>query len=359
MKNVIVFRAWVVVFAACSLWTCSKPSEDELASRIHDEAIVIDAHAHQRMNDAGQLNLGEKTGVIEVDFVTMKEGGLDAIFFSVPLMPGESGHIPEPEELLKDIALIHAGVERYKELAELAITPADIRRIHESGKRSVLIGMETQDPFGGDIHVLRQYYDAGLRMITLPHQSISTPADPNSDPDGGLLLNDFGRQIIKDMNRLGMIIDITHTPDSLQLDIIRTSAQPVIASHSCVRALNNVPREIPDSIIQALAEKGGAICVTFFPGHISQKHPDQPVLLEDLVDHIDHIVELVGIDHVGFGSDFLGSEIHTTGLESAADLPSITYQLLKRGYSREDIHKILGGNLLRIFETVQQHRQTE
>jgi membrane dipeptidase len=190
-------------------------------------------------------------------------------------------------------------------------------------------------------------------MVTLSPEALAAPIPGQGDQnDSGL--DGFGERVVEEMNRLGVIIDITHTPDSLQLDIIGTSITPVVASHSCTRALNDVPRQMPDSIIRALAERGGVICVTFYPGHISGGYPDQAVTVEDLVDHIDHIVQIAGVDHVGFGSDFLGSENHTVGLESAAGLPAITYSLLQRGYSKEEIEKILGGNLLRVHGAVQE-----
>ena len=340
------------------MMSCSAEREVFLkrrANRLHEQAIVIDAHAHPKSNEAPYLILGEQTGAIEVDFITMKSGGLDGVFFSVPLLRGQAGLSPGPAQIIADIDTIRDEVEKYGTLAEMAYSPDDIRRIQGSGKRAILLSMETRDPFAGDLNLLKQYYDAGIRMITLPRHPITVP-----DPDGGdgldQPMNDFGKHVIEEMNRLGMIIDITHTPDNLQLEIIGTSAHPVVASHSCARALNDIPREIPDSIIEALAEKGGVICVTFYPGHISSGWPDQSVTVTSLVNHIDHIVKIAGIDHVGFGSDFLGSDNHTTGLESSAGLPAITRELLKRGYSRKDIEKVLGGNLLRVFEIIQNSR---
>ena len=346
---------WVAVCITVAALSCSQTTEKALrrrAGRIHEEAIVIDAHVHPKSNEATHLHLGEKTGEIEVDFITMEEGGLDAVFFSVPLLRGSSGQSPEPAQILEDIESLKNEVGRYGTLAETATSPEEILRIHGSGKRVVLVGMETRDPFGGDLGTLKQYYEAGVRMITLTRHRITATTDSEADDNRKSGLNEFGKRVIEEMNDLGMIIDITHTPDSLQMDIIRTSVNPVIASHSCCRALNDIPREIPDTIIEALAERGGIICVTFYPGHISKGWPDQPVSVDNLVDHIDHIVKVAGIDHVGFGSDFLGSENHTAGLESAAGLPAITYQLIKRGYIGEDIKKILGGNLIRVFKMV-------
>lgn len=350
----MIFRAGSALVIILPFLSCSGSSNVtpvERATRIHEQAVVVDAHAHPKPGAAESLSLGEKRGAFELDFITMKEGGLDAVFFSVPLLRSQSGLQPGVVQILEDIESILDEVERFEDLAEVARSPEDIWRIEAQGKRAVLLGLETGDPFGGDVATLGQYFDAGVRMVTLPRQPLSMPPTGQGDPRASPL-NAFGIRVIEEMNRLGMIIDITHTPDRMQMDIIRASRKPVVASHSCTRALNDVPRQIPDSIIRALAEKGGVIAVTFFPGHISSGFPDRSVTLEDLVDHIDHIVQVAGVDHVGFGSDFLGSEHHTVGLESAAGLPAMTHSLLDRGYSRREIEKILGGNLLRVLGTV-------
>lgn len=354
-------RVGCVLLTTLQVLSCTGSSNSSLRSgtnRIHEGAVVIDAHAHPKSNEAEALILGERTGAIEVDFITMEEGGLDAVFFSAPLLRGRSGSPETPEQVLEDIGSIVEEVRRHGDLAEVARSPGDILRIHRLGKRAVLLGMETPDPFGGDLGTLRRYFDAGVRMITLSPEGLMA-RDPGRGDPADLPSNDFMTRVVEEMNRLGMIIDITHAPDGLQMEIIRTSAGPVIASHSNARALNDVPRQVPDSIIQALAAKGGVICVTFFPGHISADFPDQPVTIEDLVDHIDHIVRVAGVDHVGLGSDFAGGETHTVGLESAAGLPGITSVLLERGYSSGEIEKILGGNLLRVFETVQEAERNE
>lgn len=356
MHSEAIVRAGFVPMATALLLGCSGPSDSTLQERaaaIHEQAIVIDAHAHAKPHEAETLDLGEKTGAIEVDFITMKEGGLDAIFFSVPLLGGAAEGPPDEDRLLDDVGSIVEEVERYLNLAEIALSPGDIERIHAVGKRAVLLGMETQDPFGGDPGAPERFFEAGVRMITLTPEILTTPETGQNDRDDSSL-SSFGRHVIEEMNRFGMISDISHLPDGLQMEVIRISEKPVVASHSNTRALNNIPRQIPDSIIRTLSDNGGVICVTFFPGHVSSGFPDQPVTIEDLVDHIDHVVQVAGADHVGFGSDFLGGDNHTIGLESAAGLPAITYALLERGYPRAEIEKILGGNLLRVFEAVQE-----
>ena len=354
-KDMILRAAFLQVTAVLILFCSCAPdtSLEEQAKSIHETAIVIDADAHPKPGAAETLNLGEKTEGFEIDFVTMKEGGLDAVFFSVPLLRSRSEGRPDPAEILEEIGSLVHEVERNGDLAEIALSSSEIRRIHALGKRAVLLGMETQDPFGGDIGTLAQYHTAGIRMITLTPEFLTAP-DSAQEVQSDSSLSDFDKWIIEEMNRLGMIIDVSHTSDGQQMEIIRTSDKPVVASHSCARALNDIPREISDLNIQALVEKGGVVCVTFFPGHISSDFPDRTVTIGDLVDHIDHLVRIAGVDHVGFGSDFLGGDAHTLGLESAAGLPDLTSALLERDYSPTEIEKILGGNLLRLIEEVQE-----
>ncbi len=354
MRSSVSLRKPSMLLAFVSVLSCS--GEADVTSRhrsyrIHDRAVVIDAHAHPKPGAADALILGKRTEGFEVDFLTMREGGLDAVFFSVPMMMSEPTGLPEAAQILADVVLIENEIAQYPHLAEIARSPEDISRLHDQSKRAVLLGIEAVDPIGGDLANLERFYDAGIRMVTLSPESLAIPDSAGGDRDD-TVLTEFGRRVVAEMNRLGMIIDITHTPDQMQMDIIRSSVKPVVASHSCVRALNDIPRQVPDSILRALAETGGVIGVTFYPGHISSEYPDETVTIEDLVDHIDHIVRVAGVDHVGFGSDFIGAEMHTVGLESAAGLPSITYALMERGYSRAEIEKILGRNLLRVFEAV-------
>jgi membrane dipeptidase len=344
--------AGAILLALVSLPSCSRPSEHTTparASRIHEQAVVIDAHAHPKLNEADSLSLGEKQWMIETELSTLDEGGLDAVFFNSPLLgPSQEGQ-PQSVEVLADIRYITGEIERFGHLAEIARSARDIQRINALERRAILLGIETPDPFGKDLGSLAAYYSAGVRMITFP-----LPPEAMGEPTQGVVevppLTPFGTRVVEEMNRLGMIIDVSHTPDRWKMDIISSSVDPVVASHINARALNNDPRQMPDSIIRAMVQKGGVICVTFYPGHISSDFPDQVVTVERLVDHIDHIVEVAGIDHVGFGSDFLGSETHTVGLESAQELPNLTRSLLERGYSLEEIEKIMGGNLLRLLE---------
>ena len=399
-KSYIILSTLILFLPYLSIQAQERDEElRKKAEQIHFDAIVIDSHAHPMttqglLADAGPdtLDLGRKTKYSVIDFVTMKEGGLDAVFYSIPLLNDSNAGNPS-KRILDDLVLFHNHIDHYSQLAEIALTPADIRRIHKSGKRAILFGIESGGCLEGHPVLLETYHKMGVRMITLAHTKTDPIADTDDEDAGESALSPFGRDVVREMNRLGMLVDITHCPDNLQLSIIEESQAPVIASHSCVRALNDVPREMPDGIIRKLAEKGGAIMIAFGSSHLSYEYAEKNneaygkfytekrkleeeykdnaaelakqvegltdrifekgVSIDLLIDHIDHAVKVVGIDHVGLGSDTIAGVGSPVGLETAAGYPLITYQLLKRGYKTEDIKKILGENMLRIFSQVQ------
>jgi membrane dipeptidase len=402
-RSLFLLSALVFLFIVLSLPAQEKDEELwKKARKIHFDAIVIDAHAHPMTSQGmtpdavpDNLDLGKKTEYSCVDFISMKEGGLDAAFFSIPLLNNLNRGNPT-KRILDDIVLMRSHIDRYSGLAEIALTPYDIGRIHKSGKRAVLFGIETRDFLKGHTVMLEAYYKMGVRLITVAHTKIDPIADTDSEDAGESGLSGYGRDVVREMNRLGMLIDISHAPDNLQLSIIEESKTPVIASHSCVRALNDSLREMPDGILKKLAKKGGAIMITFNSAHLSAEYAERQseafgkfnaerrnieekfkddteelarqfkilrdriftegVGIEFLIDHIDHAVKAAGIDHVGLGSDFISGVGNAIGLEKASGYPLITYHLLKRGYEAEDIKKILGGNLLRVFNDVHRSR---
>jgi membrane dipeptidase len=360
------------------------------ARRIHDESLVVDAHAHAQMfgaPDPHALDLGHPTENSQIDFVTMKQGGLDAVFMAMPLR-GEADRDNPVKGILDSIERIRQQVSQYSDLAEIALSPSDVQRIHKSGKRAVLLSTEFPGHLEGNIENVELYFRQGVRSFTVVSDQLLR-SDTGEHADG---LSAFGRDVIKEMNRLGMVIDISHAEDPQQLAVVRESRAPVIASHSCVRALYGKPRNIPDEILKAIAQQGGVVAITFSSYHLSKVFDEQTrkaevdyeaakarlekqlggneveleaklnelrsrlfpkrASIELLIDHIDHAVKIAGINHVGIGSDYGGNNI-PIGLETAEDLPKITYHLLKRGYRDEDIKKILGGNLLRVLEEVQ------
>jgi membrane dipeptidase len=368
-------------------------------AEIHRRAIVIDLHADttQRMLDEG-VDLAKRLPDGHVDSIRAKEGGLDAQFFSIWVEPqlygaGGPGAIKRADD---QIAAVRELAERHPEMWEVAVSADDVRRIAAAGKMAALFGLEGGYAIDERLENVERYYKLGVRYMS-PAWTVSTSWAGSSGDEIGKTrgLNDFGKQVIREMNRLGMMVDVSHLSDKTFWDIMATSTKPVIATHSACRAIANEPRNLDDEMIRALAKTGGIVCVIFYPqflepgfggkkdqvdheiaGLVKQASEDEPgdaahkklardrvrreefakrlppVSVARVVDHIDHIVRLVGIDHVGIGSDFDGIQATVSDLASVRDLPNLTRELLRRGYSENDIDKILGGNVLRMMEEV-------
>src|SRR5712692_2825523 len=383
--------------------TMNNTSENTTAANdplaIHRRAIIVDMHADttQRLVDE-KVDLEQHLSDGHLDAVRAKVGGLDAQFFSIWVEPELFGAGGERAMKRADVQIqaIQALAEKHPETWEVAMTAADIRRIASSGKIAALMGMEGGYAIDEKIENVGRYYQMGVRYMS-GAWSVSTSWAGSSGDEAGKTrgLNDFGKQVIREMNRLGMMVDVSHLSDKAFRDIVNTSTKPVIATHSGCRAITNVPRNLTDEMIVALAKTGGVVNVIFYPEHIEpgyaekkkkvdaeiasmvQRASDEekgdvahkklardrvrreeflkrlpPVSVARIVDHIDHIVKLVGIDHVGIGSDFDGIQAVPADLKSVADLPNLTAELLRRGYSESDIDKILGGNMLRVMEQV-------
>ena len=377
--------------------TASPPAADPLS--IHRRAITVDMHADtvQRVIDEN-VDINQRLSDGHLDAVRAKEGGLDAQFFSIWVEPQlfGSGGASAVKRADIQIEAIHNLAIKHPETWELATTAEDVRRASTDGKIAALMGLEGGYAIDERLENVKRYYDMGVRYMS-PAWSVSTSwAGSSGDAVGeGRGLNDFGKQVVREMNRLGMMVDVSHVSDKTFWDIVNTSTKPVIATHSACRAIANVPRNLTDDMIVALAKTGGVVNVIFYPEHIepgwSQKKKKvdaeiaslvqqasdaeqgnaaqkklardrvrsqeylkrlPPVSVSRIVDHIDHIVKLAGIDHVGIGSDFDGVQAVPTDMKSVADLPNLTKELLKRGYSESDIDKILGGNMLRVMEEV-------
>lgn len=406
-----VLVSFFLLFANCRMQQISKTkargSDQEASSSssgdslaIHRRAIAIDMHADttQRLVDEG-LDLSQRLADGHLDAVRMKEGGLDAQFFSIWVEPGIYGATGEGATKRADvqIAAVRALAEKHPDTWEIATSANDIRRIVESGKLAALMGLEGGYAIDEKLENVERYYKMGIRYMS-GAWSVSTSWAGSSGDEAGRTrgLTDFGKQVIREMNRLGMMIDVSHLSDKAFWDVINTSTKPVIASHSNVRAIANVSRNLDDEMIRALAQKGGVVCVLFYPEFLEpgwsekkkfvdaeiaplvKKASDSeagsaalkkmardrvrveeyarrlpPVGVTRIVDHIDYIVKLVGIDHVGVGSDFDGIQAVPRDLSSVADLPNLTTELLRRGYSEADIDKILGGNILRVMAEIE------
>ncbi len=378
------------------------PSKSSISDplEIHRRAISIDMHADttQRMYVEG-LDINNRLPDGHLDAVRMREGGLDAQFFSIWVNPEiYGGGGPVAVKSADDqIRSVQELVKKHPDTWELAATAADIRRIVSGGKLAALMGLEGGYALDERLENVEKYYKLGVRYMSVTWSVSTNWAGSSGDSVGQSRgLNDFGRQVVREMNRLGMMVDVSHVSDRTFWDIVSTSSKPIIATHSNCRAIANVPRNLTDEMIQAVAKSGGVVCVVFFPEFLepgwSQKRQQvdaqiapllrrasdaeagdaahkkvardrvrieeyarrlPPVTVSRIADHIDHIVKLVGIDHVGIGSDFDGVQAVPSDLSSVAQLPNLTVELLRRGYSEEDIDKILGGNILRVMEEVE------
>lgn len=364
--------------------------------KIHQRVLTLDTHADAPIMmkkegfDVGQTHDTKRDGS-QIDFPRMKQGGMDAMFFAVYTSQGPrtpEGHADAKRDALNQFDLIHQALKKYPNLAELATSPADAYRIQKAGKRAVFIGMENGYPVGDDLSMLQNYYDLGARYITLTHFANNLIGDSSTDPDGPMYggLSEFGKKVVAEMNRLGILIDVSHVADSTFYDALALSKAPMIASHSNCRAICDFPRNMTDEMIKALAAKGGVVQVNFVSDYlkkpsdehraaktkirmsrvgkvatpdmeariqamsdsVSKVYASERASLSDIVDHIDHIVKLVGIDHVGIGSDFDGGG-GVNGLEDVSQIENLTAELVRRNYSEADIAKIWGGNLLRVL----------
>ena len=364
---------------------------------IHRRAIAIDMHADtaQRLVDE-HVDLEKLLPDGHFDAVRAREGGLDAQFFSIWVEPelfGGGG--PRAVKRADDqIAAVRALAEKHPETWGLATSAADVRRVVGDGKIAALLGLEGGYAIDERLENVERYYKLGVRYMS-PAWTVSTSWAGSSGDEVGRTrgLNEFGKSVVREMNRLGMMVDVSHVSDKTFWDIVNTSTKPVIATHSACRAIADVPRNLTDDMIRALAKSGGVVNVIFYPEHLEpgwsekKKQVDvqiasmvqqasnaekgdaahkklardrvrqeeyarrlPPVTVARIVDHIEHIVKLVGVDHVGIGSDFDGVQATPKDLATVADLPNLTRELLRRGHSEADIDKILGGNMLRVME---------
>jgi membrane dipeptidase len=366
------------------------------ARDIHFRSLVIDTHTDttQRLI-FDHFDLGQRHQDGSVDIPRMREGGIGAIFFAVWIKGTITGK-PAVERALAQIEAIRREVARHPKHLALARSAGDIRSAREMGKIAVLTAIEGAHMMNGDLGVLREFAARGVSYMTLTHVKNTDWADASTDKPAHNGLSDFGRRVVKEMNRLGIIVDVSHASDKAVRDVLEVSDAPVLASHSSCHALCATPRNLNDGLIRALVAKGGVVQINFHMGFLSQAFRDAEkarpelqaqidaealrrcgeneacqLLEEDrlvrelvaqgtlprvewteIVDHVDHAVKIGGIDHVGLGSDFDGAEM-PYGLTDASRFPRITQGLIDRGYSESEIQKILGGNVLRLMQDVE------
>jgi membrane dipeptidase len=374
-------------------------SADDLAARarkVHFSSIVVDTHADttQRFID-GDFDLGPRDAKGSVDIPRMKQGGLDAIFLSVWIPSKITGPVAV-KHAFDQINAIREQVREHGQDLVLATTAAQVREAHNQGKIAILMGVEGGHMINSDLRVLRKFADLGVRYMTLTHSGNCEWADSSTAKPAHNGLSNFGKDVVREMNHLGVIVDVSHVSDKTFRDVLSVSKAPVIASHSNCRSLCDHPRNLDDAMIRELAAKGGVIQINYHVGFLSQEfrdaekaHPEinKLIALEvqkrcghkegcqliegdritrdyveqgklprvdwtKIIDHIDHAVKVAGIDHVGLGSDFDGANM-PFGMEDAAQLPKITEGLLRKGYSEGDVKKILGENTLRLMADVE------
>jgi membrane dipeptidase len=367
------------------------------ASSVHSRAIVIDTHADttQRLVFDPRFNIGERHSDGNIDIPRMKDGGMDGLFFSIWVPSEVTGPIAV-KRAFDQIDAVREAARTHPNDLVLASTAADVRRAAADNKIAALMGVEGGHMIDDDIRQLRNFYALGVRYMTLTHFKNNNWADSSTDKPAHNGLTPFGKDVVREMNRLGMMVDISHVADKTFYDALAITTAPVIASHSSCRALTNHPRNMTDEMLQALAKNGGVVMINYHAAFIDEafrvasekKNGDVVTSMsamskkcggneacttmeseridheamekgllpkvgwERIIDHIDHAVKIAGADHVGLGSDFDGATM-PLGLEDVSKLPKITEALLKKGYSEQDVEKILGGNILRVMEAVE------
>ncbi len=401
MRPFAVFKVFPVLFSLTLLFSCTSSEErlEQKAAAIHAEVLTLDSHVDTPLMlmregfDIGRRNDPRDRGG-KLDFPRMEEGGLDAVFFAVFLGQGaltEEAYDQNHERALHIFDLIHRAIEDNKDVAGLALTPDDAYRLRAEGRHAVYIGNENGYPLGKDLGRLQQYYDLGSRYMGLSHSRHNQICDSSTDSEPPLHngLSDFGVEVVKELNRLGMMVDVSHISDQAFYDVLEVSKAPVIASHSNARAVCDHPRNLDDDMVIALAENGGVLQLCILSAYVKElepnperqeafaalrekwnnfqdltdeemekaraewwetnsKYPAPLATVADFVDHVDHVVELVGIDYVGIGTDFDGGG-DLKDCYDVSELGNITLELVRRGYSQEDIEKIWSGNFMRVF----------
>ena len=382
----------------------SDPPRDEKlwkkALEIQRKSIVVDTHNDvlSFMTDENYDIGVSSVGKYHTDIARMREGGLTAEFFSVYIDRSYAKDGGSARRALDMIDYVYRAVEKYPNDFMMSYSTADIRRAKKQKKIAALMGIEGGHAIEDSLMALRDFYRLGVRYMTLTHNNTNNWADSCCDTAKHNGLSDFGKDVVREMNRLGMLVDVSHVSDKTMSDVLDVSTAPVIASHSSARALGDRPRNIPDDLLRRFTANGGVVMVNFYPGFIDakviaasrarderlkpqtdalkQQYKDDPRKLEEetnklhaanplpkaplsvLIDHFDHIAKVAGVDHVGIGSDFDGVPSLPVGIEDISKLPVITYELLKRGYSERDIRKILGENFLRAFAQAERVSQT-
>ena len=410
-SNYLVVFLLILLISSCKQKTAPEDSnvetEEELVQRaldIHKRVLTLDTHADTPLRmiepgfDMAERHDPKETGS-KVDYPRMKEGDLDAIFFAAFVaqdIRDDDGNTRAKALCLQMIDSVIASTERNSDVVGLALNPDDAYALEKEGKRAIYIGIENGYPIGKDLSNVEEYFNKGVRYITLVHSSNNDLADSATDENGTEHggISEFGSKVVGEMNRLGIMVDVSHGNDSVFYDAIKLSKAPIIASHSNARAVTNHQRNMTDEMLTLMAENGGVVQLTMLADYLreappnaardsamaamranitkpisemtdeergelrksfnnlNEKYPNPPATVKHVADHIDHIVKIAGIDHVGIGCDFNGGG-GIEGVFDASEVMNITIELVRRGYTEEQIEKIWGGNLIRVFKEVQ------
>jgi len=403
MKIKIVSFLVLFVFAVSTFaQTMPKDADPKTwaqALKIHKKAVIVDGHNDiptpmvDEDFDLGTNSLGKfhKDGdPFHTDLNRFKQSGITAEFFSIYVSGSYATSGGSARRALDLIDATYREVEKYPNQLMFCMTASDIKRAKRQNKLCVLMGLEGGHAIEDSLYALRDFYRLGVRYMTLTHNNTNNWADACCTPGKHGGLSDFGKEVVKEMNRLGMLVDVSHVSDDTIKDALDISSAPIIASHSSARFFSNHPRTIPDDLIKRIARNGGVVMINFYPAFLDQRYRDEDRAREDrlkpqidalkeqfkndnaaytealrrlyaensifvpdytrIVDHIDHVRDVAGIDHVGIGSDYDGIPLLPKGMSGAEDLPLVTYEMLRRGYSEKDILRVLGGNFMRVFE---------
>jgi membrane dipeptidase len=382
------------------LWAQNSSKLAVKAVRIHQSAFTVDSHTDAPLNFLNkQYDISKDNSKAQshtcVDFSRMRLGGLDAAFFAVFIGQGprtDQGNAKAKAKAETIFDSIYASVKRNSNISGIATSQAEAMKLVKQKKSVVFIGIENGYPIGNDLSNVKHFYDRGARYITLCHTKNNDICTSSTDTANSVGLSDFGIRVVQEMNRLGMMIDVSHVSDQSFYDMLKLSKAPVILSHSCARELCDNPRNLTDDMLRALAANKGVVQMCILSDYvkrplpyperdsarqavrrkynnfqdlkdeqwdaanadwnaIDEKFPQQLATVSDVVDHIDHMVKVAGINHVGIGTDFDGGG-GVTGCKDVSEMGNITLELVKRGYSKKDIKKIWGGNLMRVMNKV-------
>lgn len=363
----------------------------ERAKKVHAAALLVDGHndlpyRYRSFSDLGleSIDIRRPQKRLHTDLPRLKKGNVGAQFWSAYVPASTADKKTAVRMTLEQIDVIHRLAKKYPDHLEMAYTVRDILRIRKEGKIASMIGVEGGHSIAESLGVLRMYHRLGVRYMTLTHSDTLSWADSATDDPKSAGLNAFGEEVVREMNRLGMLVDLSHVSAETMKDALRVSRAPIIFSHSSARAIANHPRNVPDDVLKLVTKNGGVVMINFFSGFVvpvgaramqrmfkigrelRKQYPDPKDYqaaysrwldenpfprgtVRTVVDHIDHVVKVAGVDHVGIGSDYDGVSSLPKQLEDVSCYPYITQELLDRGYSEADIHKILGGNAIRVM----------